>query len=526
MTLEANGFDAIVDPPPLSIDEENVAPFSLPQEALTFQPGDLALISKFAGGDQERKIHCNIELSSQDFDRIEDLRKEAKRLGRKYYISITVMATRYISYARGNTTKAIAMMDETQNWRTEYFGKGPLMDSRIADDFKHGVLYFTGRDFSLRPILIVRAERMPKQWHADGTGVERLIRMLVFCMEYLRRYMFIPGKIENIVVLVDLRNLGIADVPLKALKSIYSVLSHHYIVRVFKFYIVNMSYMLSSLVSVVKPILTDRQRQKLNFLKNVNECREFAALHHLEEDLGGTRPKITEFFPFPLLPGPFDSGSSVGARTDAVKNVHRALTPAGFRGRIWDRSKTVDENSQLEYTDQAEDIFNQCGVPVPSNCPKKAKEPEPVQIEEDTPVPTTTGTMLPEGVGTKRNIVSLDEMQIEDLKPKSNDPPPEVEKEEKTATQAGGVNGSDKGVQFKEEKPVADKSATLTGTGSASAAINTHGSMETHAGEPEDGVPRTSMETHAGGPTDEVQIDVENDKKKPKCIPSCKCIIM
>merc|ERR1719265_3090341 len=123
----------------------------------------------------------------------------------------------------------------------------------------------------MRPILIIRAERLPAEWHKDGTGVTRLIKMLVFCMEYLRRYMFVPGKIENIVVLVDLKNLGIADVPIKALKSIYSVLSHHYIVRVYRFYIVNMSYMLGTLVSVVTPILTDRQRQKLNFLKSNTE---------------------------------------------------------------------------------------------------------------------------------------------------------------------------------------------------------------------------------------------------------------
>jgi len=178
-------------------------------------------------------------------------------------------------------------------------------------------------------------------------------------------------------VLVDLKNLGIADVPLKALKSIYSVLSHHYIVRVYKFYIVNMSYMLGTLVGVVKPILTDRQRQKLNFLKNVSEL-DCCALHHIEEDLGGTRPAITQFFPFPLLPGPFEAGSKAGARPDAVKNCHEVFTPEGFRGIIWDTAKSQEENSQRSYTDQAASIFLQCGLPVPEGCPVKAKEPEPI----------------------------------------------------------------------------------------------------------------------------------------------------
>lgn len=380
----ANGFSAVSDLTPLSIAEDNVAPFSLPQEALTFQPDDLALISKFTGGDQERKIHCNIELRPEEFERLKALQDEAKRQDRTYYNSITVMATRYISYARGNEKKAVAMMDETQQWRTEYFGKGPLVDSELMEDMAHGILYFTGRDFALRPILVIRAERLPDAWHKDGSGVTRLIRMLVFCMEYLRRYMFVPGKVENIVVLVDLKNLGIGDVPIKALKNIYSVLSHHYIVRVFKFYIVNMSYMLSSLVSIVKPILTDRQRQKLNFLKNVSECREWVALHHLEEDLGGSRPKITKFFPYPLLPGPFEGGSTAGPRKDAVENCHKVFTPEGFRGKLWNTGNTRDENSQYEYTEFAEDIFISCGLPIPANCPVKEKEPpkEETQINK------------------------------------------------------------------------------------------------------------------------------------------------
>jgi len=196
-------------------------------------------------------------------------------------------------------------------------------------------------------------------------------------MEYLRRYMFVPGKIENIVVLVDLKNLGMAQVPIKALKRIYSVLSHHYIVRVFRFYICNMSWGLSSIVNLVKPMLTDRQRQKMVFLKTATECTQWAAAHHLEEDFGGSRPKITEFFPFPLIAGPFEVSCKSGPRKDAVPNVHKALAATGFRGRLWDPSKSHEENTQFEYADEAKGIFNACNMPLPANCPRKVKEAEP-----------------------------------------------------------------------------------------------------------------------------------------------------
>jgi|Transcript_102660 hypothetical protein len=384
MTLVSNGFNAVADPPPISVAEENIAPYSFPGEAFNFSPEDAALFSRFKNNDKERKIHCNIELTAEELQNLKNVQNEAAKLGRNYYVSITVMATRYISYARGDTAKAIKLMDETQAWRTQYFGNGPIKDSDVRNDLSHGILYFSGRDYQLRPILVVRAVRVPKEWDKDGTGVQRLIKMLVFCMEYLRRYMFLPGIVENIVVVIDLAGLSASQVPVSALKSIYSVLSHHYIVRVFKFYIVNLSFVLRMVSSTVQAFLSDRQRQKLNFLDNSKDCVEMCAAHQLEQDLGGSRPKIEQFFPFPLLPGPFEKGCKSGENRDAVQNCHKALTPEGMRGRLWDVTKSAEDNCKFEYTEDAEAIFNALKLPIPPNCPRKATEE--AKTEEAPPV--------------------------------------------------------------------------------------------------------------------------------------------
>jgi hypothetical protein len=416
--LTANGFLAKKDPVPIEIAEANIAPYSMPQEAFTFKPDDAALMSRFKNNDKERKIHTNIELAKEELDNLKAVQAEASKQGKVYYVSITVMATRYISYARGNVEKAIKLMDETQGWRTEYFGKAPIRDADVIDDLSKGILYFSGRDFSLRPILVVRAVRVPKEWDKDGTGVSRLIKMLVFCMEYLRRYMFLPGIVENIVVIIDLKDLGASQVPVSALKSIYGVLSHHYIVRVFKFYMVNMSWLLKRVTNLVEPILSDRQRQKLNFLDNANQCAQMCAAHQLEKDFGGSADNYTTFFPFPLLPGPFGQGYTGGERSDAVPNCHKALTPEGFRGHIWDASKTAQENAQHEYTEEAEEIFTKCKIPIPPNCPRKpppsAEQPQeqapapdepkqeeaPVPAAAEEPKPSTADSQQPEATET------------------------------------------------------------------------------------------------------------------------------
>merc|ERR1719265_2408778 len=113
-------------------------------------------------------------------------------------------------------------------------------------------------------------------------------------------------------------------------------MSHHYIGRVYKFYVCNMSWMLSAIAGTASAILTDRQKQKLVFVKDVKELRESFALHQLEEDLGGSRAPCTTFFPFPLLPGPFTAGYEGGPRQDAVPGCAEALPEETYMGKLWD----------------------------------------------------------------------------------------------------------------------------------------------------------------------------------------------
>merc|ERR1712080_254747 len=99
------------------------------------------------------------------------------------------------------------------------------------------------------------------------------------------------------------------------------------------------------------------QLQKLFFVNNPDDMRLHFALHHLEEDLGGRRPVVTDFFPFPLLAGPFDAGSSLDVNRDAVANVHLAVTGACMWGRAWNPALSREDNVAMEYTEHAEDIF-------------------------------------------------------------------------------------------------------------------------------------------------------------------------
>lgn len=367
---DMDGFATIQEESPLVCSEANIAPFTLPIEAFTFTPDEDMIISKFKNGDKERKIYCNISLFDEEQQQMEQLKKDIKSEGFYLLPSVGIMAGRFLSRARGDAGKAVGLMQATQEWRLDYFKEGPVMDSQVADDLRLGIVYFCGRDRGLRPTIIIRANRVPAQWYKEK-AVDRLIRLLIFCMEYMIRYMVVPGIIENNCLVVDLKGLGISQVPFSALSQVYAVMSHHYIGRVFRFYVCNMTSSLRTIAGMVTSLLTDRQKQKLVLLDNLKDLQKEYALHQLEEDLGGTRPVIREFFPFPMQAGPFDAGCTTGADPKAVPGAYKLLSEAGARGNIWDPAKTAEENRSLEFTPEAYDFFKKHILPVPPACQRQ-----------------------------------------------------------------------------------------------------------------------------------------------------------
>lgn len=354
------------------MDDKNVAPFSLPAEALWHVPTDAEIICNFANGDSERRIHNNIRLGKNECTLITTMQEEAKQQGLFFYPSVSAMASRFLSRSRKDAKKAVKLMKETQDWRASYFGKGPIREESVSEDLKRGIIYFSGRDKFLRPTIIVRAARIPKSWKQDN-GIDKLIRILVFCTEYMLRYMIVPGRVECNNIIVDLKGISAGEVPFTALKQVYAVMSQHYIGRVYTFYIVNPSSTLSLIAGAAKAILTDRQKQKLNFVE-VKELKKSFALHQLETDLGGQRPLLQvcdaqdggQFFPFPLQAGPFAAGYAKGASPDALENVSRCLTREGARGRVWNSDLSEHENTRLDYNcEEAVKVYQACNRPLP-----------------------------------------------------------------------------------------------------------------------------------------------------------------
>lgn len=61
----------------------------------------------------------------------------------------------------------------------------------------------------MRPIIILSVKKMK----FDTIDIELLKRTMVTVIEYVMENNFIPGQIENWNIIVDLKGMGITDIP-------------------------------------------------------------------------------------------------------------------------------------------------------------------------------------------------------------------------------------------------------------------------------------------------------------------------
>lgn len=360
-----NGLDTIEEVESIRVQPQNIAHFSLPQEVLNYIPDANEVVTSFSNGEKERKIYSNVELNQVEQRQLQELQAEARRHGRKFLPWIAASVMRYVTRARGDPTKALEQMQATQDWRSAFFRDGPICDESIAADLQHGVVYIAARDRSLRPTLIIRPARIPATWLKSSALGKKLLRVLVFSMEYMVRYMCLPGHVETGIIIMDLGGINRAHVPLGALRELITILSQHYLYRMHRFYLCNVPTFIRRMRPILMKMLTERQKQKIVLVGNPEEIRQDFALHHLETDLGGDRPLVTQFFPFPLEAGPFDGNCRGGANAVAIPNIHEAITEAGFRGRVWDPACSAEQNAQIEFSDTARCTFKQHCLALP-----------------------------------------------------------------------------------------------------------------------------------------------------------------
>lgn len=230
------------------------------------------------------------------------------------------------------------------SWRIEHVP--PKLSSLWEQLINSGFMYVHGRDKFFRPMVILNPTALLpfKKMGFDLIGDE-IIKWSIFIIEYVINNLFLPGKIENYSIIVDVNKLGVTEIPKSTLGKIIDCLSKGYRYRSKRMYVLNTTFSIKLAWKVIESFMSVNMKNKM-VMTDKNTDKELLEAFHpsqLEEKFGGNAPNCTKFWP-PWVP------------SDEFGHDEKYLEPQintksdyqqEFRNR-WSRDVTYKEMSEME----------------------------------------------------------------------------------------------------------------------------------------------------------------------------------
>ena len=178
------------------------------------------------------------------------------------------------------------------------------INNKVISLLNSGFLYVYGRDHHFRPIIVVSLKTLKDLMSKNEYTFEDINHSIIYLMCYVLKYIFIPGQIENWIILVDFKDIGLSDA--SDFKKILSTLSK-FRGRVFRNYMLNISGFLKIAVKAALKVFGSSSAKKLKILgkDELNKLQEIISPDNIQIKYGGTAPDINpgtcKLFP-PIMP--------------------------------------------------------------------------------------------------------------------------------------------------------------------------------------------------------------------------------
>ena len=120
---------------------------------------------------------------------------------------------RLLAGEKYNHAKALQHMIEHSKWLRETF---PLSYNEIGPILKSGFIYVNGRDHKYRPLVILNVRKL-----VDGNyPIEAINATASFFCDFVVKKLLVPGRVENWVMIIDLNDVGMTNLPAKKVQAI------------------------------------------------------------------------------------------------------------------------------------------------------------------------------------------------------------------------------------------------------------------------------------------------------------------
>lgn len=145
-------------------------------------------------------------------------------------------------------------------WKTATF---PVPECRYSRMVNTGAFYIYKRDREYRPILILNVERLCQINKVDPWSIDEVITFSSFLMGFMEDKLLIPGKVENWVFLIDLKNIGLTDVPVNKMKALVGSGQENFPCRFAMTYCVNANWQSRSIFWLCNVAMDEYTKSKI-----------------------------------------------------------------------------------------------------------------------------------------------------------------------------------------------------------------------------------------------------------------------
>ena len=179
-----------------------------------------------------------------------------------------------------------------------------FINDKIVSLLNSGFLYVFGRDHHFRPIIVCSIKTCTNLFSKNIYSLEDISQSIIYLVTYILKYLLIPGQIENWVIFVDFKDVGLSDIA--EFKQILGTLSK-FRGRVFRNYIVNIGGFLKIAVKAALKVFGSSSSKKLRILGSdeLHKIQEIISPDNIQKQYGGLAPDIipggNNLFP-PIMP--------------------------------------------------------------------------------------------------------------------------------------------------------------------------------------------------------------------------------
>jgi len=196
---------------------------------------------------------------------------------------------RYLRARKWILNDSFEQLIDTIEWRSRIHLDRLMFNGESTievNELRQGKTFYIGFDHFHRPINYIGV-----RFHLKGEfSSESTENLTILTMEIGRQLLRDP--IETVTVLIDLTDFSLKNMDFQHVKFIINVLQNYYPESLGLALIVNSPWLFNSCWNIIKSWLDPIVQQKIRFIRNVDELKEFIPSNLLPKHLNGTNQRF------------------------------------------------------------------------------------------------------------------------------------------------------------------------------------------------------------------------------------------